>query len=191
MNPISLILFLTLISLFTFDDASAFYNPQPGRWLSRDPIAESGFGLENESKRNANKHILDYAFVVNSPTAYWDYLGLDNPGCDLPGWLLPDFNRDCYLRCCAIHDKCYYNKTFKDGTPCNKFSWLQLLNPCSWCGGCNRDVLGCFLGCSLGDDMDPGPMWFCPNGPNAGTTYFNWDSIPADCWKDGVKPDQP
>ncbi len=40
-----------------------YYNPETGRWLSRDPAGEVG-GL----------HL--YAYVDNDPVGYWDYLGL-------------------------------------------------------------------------------------------------------------------
>jgi RHS repeat-associated protein len=41
-----------------------YYNPSTGRWLSRDPIEETG-GLNL------------YGMVANNPINYWDYLGLD------------------------------------------------------------------------------------------------------------------
>jgi hypothetical protein len=41
----------------------AFYNPDTGRWLSRDPIEERG-----------GKNI--YEFVANSPIGFYDKLGL-------------------------------------------------------------------------------------------------------------------
>jgi RHS repeat-associated protein len=181
-----------LLGLWAAPDGLAFYNPETGRWLSRDPMGEPGFELV----RGKTPSVLAggpnrYLFVQNNSISQWDYLGLDNPGCDLPGWLTPGWNRDCFLRCCAIHDMCYYHKRFKDGRPCTSASWLQLLNPCSWCGKCNREVVGCFIGCLLGLDTSPGPMWFCANGPNAGTMYYNWDSIPASCWQDGQKPENP
>jgi RHS repeat-associated protein len=40
-----------------------YYDPETGRWLSRDPIAENG-GLNL------------YAYVGNNPINYWDRLGL-------------------------------------------------------------------------------------------------------------------
>ena len=41
-----------------------YYNPETGKWLKRDPIAEQGgFNL--------------YGFVSNNSIYYWDYLGLD------------------------------------------------------------------------------------------------------------------
>jgi RHS repeat-associated protein len=44
-------------------DARAFYNPQTGRWLSRDPIGE-----------DAGPNL--YAFLSNDPIDDYDYLGL-------------------------------------------------------------------------------------------------------------------
>src|ERR1035437_164809 len=40
-----LLVVLSLIAVFTANHASAFYNPQTGRWLSRDPVGEPGFQL--------------------------------------------------------------------------------------------------------------------------------------------------
>ena len=183
---------MTALAIFAFvATASAFYNPEVGRWLSRDPIGEPGFRLATKTTRKADKHFLDYAFVVNAPISIWDYLGLDNPGCDLPAWVVPSWNRDCFLRCCAAHDMCYFNERFRNGRACTAGSWPQVLNPCSPCGRCNRQVLGCFLGCLLGIDTNPGPMWFCSQGPSANTVYFDWNAIPADCWDGGIKPPQP
>jgi len=44
-----------------------YYNPQLGRWMSRDPIGESGGGNL-------------YAFTLNSPANSWDVLGLAAEG---------------------------------------------------------------------------------------------------------------
>lgn len=46
--------------------AQAFYNPNAGRWLSRDPIGEEG-----------GKNV--YGFVGNKPTRHVDALGLQSP----------------------------------------------------------------------------------------------------------------
>jgi len=97
-------LFLTMFSSLLLacsvvtPSVHAFYNPQPGRWLNRDPIEEPGFRLSTATNRKANtKHEVQvYVFVANNPLSYWDYLGLDNPGCDLPSWLQPTGgNADC------------------------------------------------------------------------------------------------
>jgi hypothetical protein len=55
--------FVTCLLLFVAHDALAFYNPQVGRWLSRDPIEERG-GLN------------PYHFVGNCPVNDWDMFGL-------------------------------------------------------------------------------------------------------------------
>jgi RHS repeat-associated protein len=136
------------------------------RWLNRDPIQERG-GLNL------------YAFVKNSPTIAIDPFGHDNPGCDVGQ---PSVNRDCYLRCCALHDKCFAQNN------CNAWSWLLLIVPFNPCGACNRAVACCWASCLFGLDTAPGPMWYCPNGPHQGTMYFDWNSIPPDCWDNGVKP---
>jgi len=58
-------LVICLFSILT-TDAFAFYNPQTGHWLSRDPIGERG---------GANL----YGFVRNVPPAHFDILGLSDP----------------------------------------------------------------------------------------------------------------
>ena len=52
-------------------NAMAFYNPQTGRWLSRDPIGEGG-GLN------------DFGFTRNAPVNFTDMLGLDIQGPEDP-----------------------------------------------------------------------------------------------------------
>jgi hypothetical protein len=73
----------------------AFYNPQPGRWLSRDPVGEAGFILvvsgpepihtqdldEDEptttrSTRHRPERLSLYGFVLNGPQNRVDPLGL-------------------------------------------------------------------------------------------------------------------
>ena len=60
--------------------ALAFYNPQTGRWLNRDPIEETfrvGLnGLANNSVTAADAEENTYAFVANSTQNYFDPLGL-------------------------------------------------------------------------------------------------------------------
>lgn len=68
---------LLAITLGT-QSAMAFYNPQTGRWLSRDPIGENG-----------GQNV--YGFVNNSGVNRWDYLGY---------WIPPEGGRPCQC-CCA------------------------------------------------------------------------------------------
>jgi len=59
--------------------AQAFYNPSTGRWLSRDPMAETGFvsgGLAVFASREIDKLNL-YNFAINSPVNWFDRFGLD------------------------------------------------------------------------------------------------------------------
>ncbi len=183
-----------LLSLFTGQQVHAFYNPTTGRWLNRDPIGEPGFEMQRGKKASAiaggpNRHL----FVKNSPIAQWDYLGLDNPGCDIPyfdstpGGAL----RDCLLRCCAQHDHCFFTRNGREpngNRPCRSSSWFMVWNPCSPCGGCNRQALGCFAACLSGGGPQEGDRWFCPNGPNRGTFYDNYDDVPDSCWERGARP---
>lgn len=57
----TLMLMVFLGALFT-REAQAFYNPSAGRWLSRDPLSESG-----------DKNL--YGFVGNDAASSYDYLG--------------------------------------------------------------------------------------------------------------------
>jgi len=57
------LIFAVLVGILLVADANAFYDPNKGRWLSRDPIEEKG-GLNL------------YAFVVNNPCSKYDKLGL-------------------------------------------------------------------------------------------------------------------
>jgi hypothetical protein len=81
-----------LVLLGTTLAAQAYYNPQTGRWLSRDPIGESGFawsasGAQTQTGRRTDnqasgiateRHVGDppYVFVGNNAISSHDFLGL-------------------------------------------------------------------------------------------------------------------
>jgi hypothetical protein len=178
--------------------ASAFYEPNLGRWINRDPISDVGFQSlragHARAAKPAKRDISElYQFVGNSPVSEWDYLGLDNPGCDFPLAPAGDIQRLCQLRCCSVHDQCFANRP--GGKPCKALtSWPVVWCPWSYCGRCNRDAANCLAKCSL-DNTDEGPEdvdpYFCPNGPNRGTTYSTWGEIPSSCWESGTRPSRP
>ena len=162
-----------------------------GRWLSRDPINESSFKVATGRNRKP-KHKTEpqvYAFVANNAISGWDYLGLDSPGCTIPGFdSSPNDSalHDCLLRCCAQHDQCFFTRNGRapgGNRPCTQISWLAFFSPCSPCGACNREVVGCWVACLAGGGPQEGDRWFCPNGPNRGRFYDVWEEIPADCWE--------
>jgi hypothetical protein len=62
---------VAMIGFLAVETANAFYNPQIGRWLNRDPIEEKG-GLNL------------YGLVGNDPIANFDQFGFDYTG--VPGW---------------------------------------------------------------------------------------------------------
>jgi len=173
-----------------------YYSPTLGRWLSRDPIGEEHFvksfveGRPWRERRRilAHSYFPLYAFLLNYPLNAVDYLGLDNPGCDIP----PPFKyytdlNPCFLKCCAKHDACYKKNK------CTQKSWGATFLPgvCLLaCPQCNIDVMDCFAGCVAGQDPG-GKKYFCPNGQHAGSSYDNWDDIPADCFEGGTKPSTP
>src|SRR5213080_1800673 len=90
---------ITILSLAcaATTNAFAFYNPQTGRWLSRDPVTEPGFTLlvssrSGEFKQDAEEQELEsgdsddygttvqtddllYLFVQNNPENLLDDLG--------------------------------------------------------------------------------------------------------------------
>ena len=185
----------TRYACYRFDSESNFYqvrnrylHPTLGRWLTRDPIGELGFELRRGKKPDVlvgGSNL--YLYVGNCPIQYSDYLGLDNPGCDPPGdksiKCFPD-KKDCILRCCAEHDKCYYD---------NGCSWLSwLVGEYEACNLCNAVAVVCIAACIKGKGGPvSGPRWFCANGPNAGKFYDNYSQIPASCWEDGKKPSKP
>jgi len=157
--------------VFSTPAATGFCDPSIGRWIQRDPIAEPGAAklrysrarwFEDASEpsvaaissrvkyfqQNLKKPL--YTFVLNNPADRIDPVGLDSPGCDgVPGFV----ESACLLECCAEHDQC-----FRDHH-CTARSWLLIWCPWSRCGGCNRSVISCALGC-IGDSTDD------PNRPN-------------------------
>jgi RHS repeat-associated protein len=120
------------------------YDSSLQRWPNRDPINELGFKVLIHRTAGLNRRLERdlYQFVGNSPIRHWDYLGLDNPGCDPPGdkaiKLCPD-QKDCILRCCAEHDQCYYDND------CSWWSWI--LEDTPECMGCNATVATCTIMC--------------------------------------------
>jgi RHS repeat-associated protein len=164
-----------------------FYDSHLQRWQNHDPISELGFELlrARRPSKKTDSHL--YQFVGNDPVSKWDVFGLDNPGCDvtgLPGGL-PGATIECVLSCCAQHDKCFADHHCKA-----KSSWPAIICPFSRCGGCNRQVIGCLVGCMLGGNGPETQLYYCPNGPHKGEYYDNWDEIPPSCWEHGTKPDK-
>jgi RHS repeat-associated protein len=167
-----------------------FYDPNLQRWINRDSIRELGFeALRAHYTRKGKPTRRDgdnlYKFVENDPVSKWDYLGLDNPGCDWPVTGIPCIlpgAADCYLRCCAQHDVCFHDNHCKALT-----SWLEL--PCpTRCGGCARQVLGCFAGCLSGGSGPGYPPYYCAASD---TYYYNWADIPPSCYEGQTKPPKP
>lgn len=65
MENLKFILLILVHLVFLANSAQAHYDPNIGRWLSRDPIAETG-GVNL------------YGFVGNGSVNSWDYLGLED-----------------------------------------------------------------------------------------------------------------
>jgi len=98
-SQILLVAFVSSVFLqFATGLAHAYYNPQTGRWLSRDPVGEPGFQLVQRAIGTLPSHTPatslppgswlvreqvrsradadPYGFVGNDPLARWDSLGL-------------------------------------------------------------------------------------------------------------------
>jgi hypothetical protein len=69
-----------LIFLSAIGSSRAFYNPNTGRWLSRDPVCEAGFralAAEQTTSCRTNVEVTSYCFADNDPISKLDRLGLD------------------------------------------------------------------------------------------------------------------
>jgi hypothetical protein len=84
---------IVLAILLVVQSAPAFYDPNLGRWLSRDPIGEGGFQLISRERvprsefgfvvnGEAQESPSAYRFVHNNPLSRVDPLGLDDPSCN-------------------------------------------------------------------------------------------------------------
>lgn len=102
---------VVLLGLVVGRDAAAFYNPQTGRWLNRDPLTERG---------GANI----YGFAGNCGTDHLDPLGLTTlrnslwAGADI--WeravSLPPGHRETGIGCCG---------TTRIGTTYLRYAWVD------------------------------------------------------------------
>ncbi|MCK9303878.1 MAG: hypothetical protein M0P27_00595 [Bacteroidales bacterium] len=79
------VLLLILGCLLGVHTVQAYYSPEQGRWLTRDPIGEHKF-LTDFTKEKSEKDKIHfnkvsrepaYLFVYNNPIRNFDYLGLD------------------------------------------------------------------------------------------------------------------
>jgi RHS repeat-associated protein len=58
-------------------DALAYYNPEQGRWTTRDPIYEQGsIASQSETTERVRLPMNIYAFCANNPVFYYDKNGL-------------------------------------------------------------------------------------------------------------------
>jgi hypothetical protein len=86
---------MILLLLATVQAGSCFYNPQPGRWLSRDPIGEESFfnshaeGLVRFEQLRAREESLKplYAFLLNDSVNHNDAHGLWGESLPLPVYI--------------------------------------------------------------------------------------------------------
>ncbi|MGA2083749.1 MAG: RHS repeat-associated core domain-containing protein [Holophaga sp.] len=141
------------------------YDPNLGRWLSRDPIdnttnglVPAGFGGLSQFFDNPLADFPEvylgpnlYSYVNNSPTVYDDYFGLCPSPCHTPpGYQAGPQDDVCtigvsprwvpyrFTKCCAEHDHCY------EQNGCNAKSWLPGCGTPA-CKSCNNTVIRCLL----------------------------------------------
>jgi hypothetical protein len=119
-NIRSLLLTVLILSNSVFQ-AQAYYHPDEGRWLSRDPIGEGG-------GRNL------YSFVRNEPMAHSDALGLLGnapPGSvtkDCCAGKIYDLSTEC---CCK--DEVYSKATKPSGIKrCCRYNWTGVIPQHCW-----------------------------------------------------------
>lgn len=135
-----------------------YYNPNLGRWITRDPLSEMAFG-----GLYVDESLNPYLFVGNSPISDFDAYGLQkwreckspeiwkkNPngtippadGCSYPswlGWALPEGgNKDnptgqcSFLSVCNFHDGCY-SECSKTKQQCDGGFNSLMLSACNQC----------------------------------------------------------
>src|SRR5439155_4436215 len=66
-----------------------YYNVDSQRWPNCDPLGEPGFAARNGGGGRVRDHCRNlYQVGAHDAVSEGDYLGLDNPGCDIgqPAW---------------------------------------------------------------------------------------------------------
>ncbi len=111
-----LVVILLLVGVFLGREAQAFYNPNTGRWLNRDPIDEAGFelgfikqsilpaddeqGIASEPTAAQPIQGNPYCFLSNEPVSAFDALGLWQLRCrPLAGVGGATGQRHCWIEC--------------------------------------------------------------------------------------------
>lgn len=114
-----------LLSLLVGQKAQAFYSPSSGRWLSRDPIGETGFRLANTRAMTPMRRLAidfnEFCFLGNNSQSHCDMLGLAKTpiksccnGLGLPHSHFPD----CETACAKARSEWYFYIT-PGGVMCN------------------------------------------------------------------------
>lgn len=132
---------IALAFLLTAAQGFAFYNPEQGRWTSRDPIGRAG-GLSL------------YAFIANDASNFYDLLGAEKLPCEFIHCELKQYNAFKILVVVKIW---YLYNTIDLGTttlycevgPCCEMDWpddpTEISNSCvvSWPDGLMKDCTVC------------------------------------------------
>jgi hypothetical protein len=77
-----------VVGLLTSAPAHAFYNPQTGHWINRDPLVEQGSEKSRSLVDRASKtsgQSDSYLFIANNPENNLDVLGLDDSNAPTGG----------------------------------------------------------------------------------------------------------
>ena len=135
-----------------------FYQPEMGRWTSRDPIRDVGFDGEWEFTENLSKWFGEglYTMLGNDAITLTDYLGLKDitvgktqcdSSCNLVPWTKPGLNNNL-KKCVEVHEKLHIKQCGETG-----------------CNFCKKLPNNC--GCSSGEGS------FMPDSAWGGTKYDN------------------
>jgi RHS repeat-associated protein len=94
-------MFIVVLFVSVVAEAFAFYNPQTGRWLSRDPVDEPGahtsYRVEDQEGPYEFEDLNPYGFVINDPISLTDSFGLA-----IAGTPADDAPRDCACKCIDV-----------------------------------------------------------------------------------------
>lgn len=111
-----LLVLASFLLIVAWQDASAFYNPQTGRWLNRDPIAEAGGKNVHGFLANATTSAIDkdgrqfinFLRGVPTPCGGWDVVWVYDLGAvPIPVYLVQEIIVvENYNRCgrSVVHD---------------------------------------------------------------------------------------
>ncbi len=160
-NMRSLLLTALILSSSAFQ-AHAYYHPDEGRWLSRDPIAELAPRVSPRNALAGRRHAEGgetlYGFVGNRPVDRFDVLGLVC-GSWWNDWFVPEEPAGGdFTSACQWHDDCY-GRCDMDKASCDQGFRDRMKQACAdlptsadgWCykDGCIPYAEDCWVRCTV------------------------------------------